>query len=248
MASSFSDLNVILLQARDTQDIEHQEQECFLERCKLETSQLTSFNLSDGVLGPVDSFFDGFDAFMIGGAGEYSVAKDYEWTEWALSLVRKAYDLEIPTFGSCWGHQLIARALGGTVEHDPLRAELGCHHVELTESGAMDELFKSFPSSFMVNMGHHDRVTKLPEDAIELANNLLQPNEAFRIANRAIYGTQFHSELDAQRERERLIRYRSYYIEQMHSEEVFQQVVNSLVETSDVDHLMFDFLNMFAVD
>jgi len=247
MAPSFSDLKVILLQARNTKDMESQEQDCFLERSKLERHQLSTFNVAHGNLIETHNFFDGYDAFFIGGAGEYSVAKDYDWTPWAMKLIQRAYDVEIPTFGSCWGHQLIARGLGGTVEHDPDRAELGCHHVRLTEQGMGDELFAAFPDSFLVNMGHHDRVTKLPDNGIELADNDSQPFEAFRIENRAIYGTQFHSELDARRERERLIRYRSYYVEQLHSEEVFQNIMNTLAETTDVDHLMFDFLTKFAV-
>jgi hypothetical protein len=74
------------------------------------------------------------------------------------------------------------------VIHDVDRAEMGCHHVELTEAGQEDELFKDFPTSFMANMGHHDRVSVLPENGIELAFNQTQPNEAFRIRNKPIYG------------------------------------------------------------
>jgi GMP synthase (glutamine-hydrolysing) len=62
-----------------------------------------------------------------------------------------------------------------------------------------------------------------------------------------MYGTQFHSELDKRREAERLIKYRSYYVDQLHSEAVFQEVMDSLRETTDVDHLMYDFLRRFAV-
>ena len=36
---TLSDLRVLLLQARDTQDVEDQEQECFLERCRIERHQ-----------------------------------------------------------------------------------------------------------------------------------------------------------------------------------------------------------------
>lgn len=164
-----------------------------------------------------------------------------------LQLVQRANDLSFPTFGSCWGHQLIARALGGTVIHDHERAELGCHHVELTDEGLNDALFKDFPPSFYANMGHHDRVSRLPANGVELANNASQPNEAFRIKDKPIFGTQFHSELDAHRERERLIRYRTYYKDQLHSEEVFQSIIHGLQETTEVDHLMFDFLTKFAV-
>ena len=98
----------------------------------------------------------------------------------------------------------------------------------------------------MANMGHHDRVTKLPDEAVELARNSSQPFEAFRIKDRPIYGTQFHSELDAARERERLYRYRSYYLEELPSEEQFQAFLDDLAETAEVDDLMYGVLTKFA--
>ncbi len=248
MADSLPSLDILLLQARNTEDMEHQEQECFLERCRLEPMQLASLNLPRMSEMPDVSLLQHYDAFFIGGAGEYSVTKDYEWMPFALDLIRHAHDINLPTFGSCWGHQLIARALGGKVIHDPELAELGCHNINLTEAGKHDELFSTFPDSFLANMGHHDRVSVLPVDGIELADNHSQPNEAFRIRNKPMYGTQFHSELDRRREGERLIKYRSYYLDQLPSEEVFQDVLNSLQDTTEVDHLMYDFLVKFAVE
>jgi len=248
MSPSHDELRVLLLQARNSADMELQEQNCFLERCRLDLGQLDSLNLGrTSAIPDPKTALDGYDAFFIGGAGEYSATGNYEWMPFVLELIQEAYKRHLPTFGSCWGHQLIARALGGRVEHDAERAEMGCHHVELTAYGRTDTLFKDFPSSFMANMGHHDRVVSLPESAVELAFNSSQPNEAFRIRDRPMYGTQFHSELDAHRERERLIRYREYYLKQLPSEEVFQNVLHGLRETTEVDHLMFDFLSKFAV-
>ena len=249
MAPSHEKLKVLLIQARNTQDMEVQEQNCFLERCRLEDHQLDCLNLGRQDC-PTDhgAVLDGYDAFFIGGAGEYSAMDDTSWMPFLLALVQDAYDRKIPTFGSCWGHQIIARALGGKVEHDPERAELGCHHIELTEDGQNDPLLGGFPHSFMANMGHHDRVTRLPDNAVELAFNRTQPYEAFRLKDSPMYGTQFHSELNAHRERERLIRYRSYYLVQLHSEEVFQEIFHGLRETTEVDHLMFDFLTKYAVN
>jgi len=248
MSESLSSIKVLLLQARNTQDMEQQEQECFLERCRIADHQLDSLNLPRTDALPGVDVLDGYDAFFIGGAGEYSATQDYPWMPFALDMIRRAHDTALPTFGSCWGHQLIARALGGKVEHDPDRAELGCHNINLTEAGKHDPLFAPFPDSFLANMGHHDRVTVLPPGAIELADNHFQPNEAFRIADKPMYGTQFHSELDKRREAERLIKYRKYYLDQLNSEETFRDVMESLQETTEVDHLMYDFLLRFAVD
>jgi len=237
-------IRVLLVQARSTSDMERQEQQCFLERCRILPEQLLTLNcpydpLTTAPLADVH-------ALMIGGAGEYSAGEDYPWMDDLLDLVREATERKLPTFGSCWGHQIIARALGGEVIHDSARAELGCLEVELTEAGAKDDLFQRFPARFKANMGHHDRVTRLPPTAIELARND-QPNQAFRLADAPVYGTQFHSELDAQREKERLIAYREYYREDLPDEKAFADVIANLAETTEVDLLLYDFLTTFAL-
>jgi len=152
----------------------------------------------------------------------------------------------LPLFGSCWGHQFIARAFGGSVVYDNTRSELGTHHVQLTEAGKADPLFESFPESFLAQMGHQDRVAELPEGAIELATNNAAPYQAFRLADAPIYGTQFHSELDADGERQRLITYRDHY-PAMQQDHFFQETLDSLRPTPDVDDLLFHFLQIFAV-
>ncbi len=245
MAKTFDDIKVLLIQARDTEDIERQEQRCFVERCRLRIDQFRPVNVVRDLLDL--DLLDGIDAVMIGGAGEYSVTRDYAWTEPLLALIRETADRDLPLFGSCWGHQLIARAFGGEVRFDPEHAEFGSRFVKLTEAGEKDHLLRDFPPCFRANMGHHDRVTRLPENAVELAFNASQRNQAFRIAGKPIYGSQFHSELDAERERERLLRYRANYIEELGSEERFQEILASLVETSEVDHLLHDFLQKFVV-
>ena len=245
MRKSFENIRVLLIQARNTADMEAQEQECFLERCRLRHDQLDSLNIARTHFH--DNILEGYDALFIGGAGEYSACDDYPWTDELLDVVRTVYRLEFPTFGSCWGHQIIARALGGRVEKDPQRAEMGCRPIQLTRAGTEDLLFRDFPSSFQANTGHHDRVVELPPGGIELAFNESQPNQAFRLAGKPIFGTQFHSELDAHRERERIFRYRNYYLDELGDEETCQRVLEELAETTEVDHLMNDFLKKFVV-
>lgn len=237
--TSLKDIRILLIQARGTSDIELQEQDCFLERCRINPTQLRPVSVLRDRLD--ERLLADADAMMIGGAGEFSAVEDYPWTSDLLDLIRTAYETRFPTFGSCWGHQLIARALGGEVVHDSDLAELGCHPVSLTEAGRHDRLFGAFPQRFLANMGHHDRVVVLPETAVELAESETQPYQAFRMDGRPMYGTQFHSELDARRERQRLFKYRAYYPE-LAADETFQAVLANLAETSEVDHLLHDFL------
>ncbi|MGI9174406.1 MAG: type 1 glutamine amidotransferase [Rhodothermales bacterium] len=239
----FDEIRVLLIQARDDAEMVQQEQGCFLERCRMESHQLIAVNVVKDRL--YAGLLDGADTLMVGGAGEYSATQDYTWMADLLGLVREAAARSLPTFGSCWGHQVIARALGGEVIYDGERAELGCLDVELTEAGQQDDLFSGFPARFQANMGHHDRVSVLPPAAVELAFNGSQRNQAFRIQGKPIYGTQFHSELDAERERERLLCYRPFYSE-IGTEEEFQSILAGLADTTEVDHLLYDFLLTFV--
>ncbi|PSQ99425.1 MAG: glutamine amidotransferase [Bacteroidetes bacterium SW_11_64_17] len=238
-------LQVLLVQCRSAPRMEKQEQTCFLERTRLRPDQLHTINVARADDDPSPALLDDADALLIGGAGKYSATQTYPWTEALDEFIRNAVDRRLPTLGSCWGHQVVARALGGRVVHDPERSELGCGWVELTEASAEDPLFCPFPARFRANMGHHDRVVELPPSAIELAHND-QPNQAFRLNDAPVYGTQFHSELDAERERERILVYREYYRTALPDEETVQRVLNNLADTTEVDNLLYDFLMTFV--
>lgn len=235
---------LLLIQARSAPDMEQQEQQCFIERCRVDPTQFSLLNVARGDV-PDPAILQQIDAVLIGGAGKYSAANDYPWMDGLLALVRDAVARDCPTFGSCWGHQIIARALGGCVHHDPDFAELGCRWVELTDAGRADPLFRCFSSRFQANMGHHDRVVTLPPNAIELASNE-QPNQAFRLTDAPVYGTQFHSELDAKRERERILAYREYYQQALPDDESVQSVIDDLADTTEVDSLLYDFLTTYV--
>jgi len=248
MSKQKRDIRILLIQARDEQDILVQERQCFIERCAIREDQLISINVLDQTPEDIEAInLQEYDAFMIGGSGAYSAANDYPWMNALLSLVNKADALSFPTFGSCWGHQVIARALGGEVAYDKELTEMGCHTINLNETGQTDTLFSDFPEQFKANMGHHDRVTILPPEGIDLAFSKTQPHQAFRIKNKPIYGTQFHSELNAERERERLIAYRPYYTE-VETEELFQQILADLAETTEVDGLLEKFLEIYVAN
>lgn len=245
MSEALGHIRLLLVQARESAEMEIQEQQCFLERCRLEPHQLTGLNV---LRDPIDTgYLREADVMMIGGAGAFSATQDYPWMNDLLDLVRYCVDSGFPTFGSCWGHQIIARALGGDVINDVSRAELGCLEVTLTNAGRTDILFRDFPRAFMANMGHHDRVSRLPSGAVELARSATQPNQAFKIADKPVYSTQFHSELDAQREKERLLVYWEHYREEIPDEAALDAIIESLADTTEVDHLLLEFLLKFVV-
>ena len=101
----------------------------------------------------------------------------------------------------------MAKALGGEVVTDKSRAELGSIAVRLTDAGRCDPLFSPLGDRFLAPMGHQDCVVRLPPQAILLASSESVTNQAFKVAEKPIYCTQFHPELGRQTLLERVHAY-----------------------------------------
>lgn len=202
---------VLLLQIRDQELPEIQEQECFVHFSGLPRRRFSFWNLIER---PAISLADcaGAGAVIVGGAGAHSVTAEHPFSAPLARLVRELVEKEVPLFGSCFGHQFIAQALGGRVITDAARSEVGTFEVELTEAGVADPWLAGLPRRFAAQFGHHDRVVELPAGAVELAASELCPHQAFRLAGQRVYGAQFHVELDPERMIARAEAYREGYL------------------------------------
>lgn len=100
----------------------------------------------------------------------------------------------IPVFGICFGHQILAQALGGEVVKNPRGREIGTIRIEKLVD---DILFDGLPSTFEANVTHIDTVARLPPGAVGLARSPLEDYHAIRFSP-TCYGVQFHPELDAE--------------------------------------------------
>lgn len=188
-------IRYLLLQVRNFDDpMREQEVECFAQALDTTVSQIAIFDLLSGPLQEADLL--NVDVVLIGGSGHYSAAGEGEWLEVALESLRFVHESRKPTFGSCWGFQAMARAMGGEVVHDLNRAELGVHHVTLTQAGKEDPVFGPSGDVIQGLMGHEDTVVKLPPGTELLASTARVENQAYRFVDRPIYCTQFHPELD----------------------------------------------------
>ena len=194
----------LLLQVRDETRAEEQERLCFLEAAALRPEQLTCHNL---VHRPqLDwALVREFDVVMVGGAGAHTVTDSYPFSDPLRQTLLRLVEARRPLFASCYGHHALVEALGGRVVTDHSTGEVGTFEVELTDSGVDDPLFAGLPRRFRTQLGHHDRVDRLPQVLIELAASDRCPYQALRAAGRPIYSTQFHSEMTVAHMEARLI-------------------------------------------
>jgi GMP synthase (glutamine-hydrolysing) len=229
----------LLLQVRNSDDpMRQQEVSCFARALHCKPAQIGVFDLLSGF--PTGADLEPYDVVLLGGSGDYSVAEGGPWLPPALAAMRELYDLNKPTFASCWGFQAMAKALGGEVVTDKNRAEIGAVEVHLTEAGRRDPLFAPLGDRFLAPMGHQDCVTKLPSQAVCLASSDKVANQAFCIPGKPIYCTQFHPELDRVALLQRLRAYPSY-VEQISGKSI-EEFSNDLKTTPQTDALLARFM------
>ena len=153
-------------------------------------ASLAEFDITQGEL-PETYAFDG--AVVTG--SRTSVYWEEEWINATKEWVDEAIARDVPFLGICWGHQLLADVLGGTVE-DMGAYEVGYSRVE--HSGE-SRLFEGISSEFTAFTSHADEVSVLPDGAEPLAENDYS-NHGFR--KDRVFGIQFHPEYDQRTARE----------------------------------------------
>jgi GMP synthase (glutamine-hydrolysing) len=115
------------------------------------------------------------------------------YDEGAPTISPEIFELGVPVLGICYGAQLAARLLGGSVEPAD-KHEYGRAHLSVTETS---NLFEGFDKGeeIQVWMSHGDRVAGLPEGFHLIGESANSPAAAFADTERNIYCVQFHPEV-----------------------------------------------------
>ncbi|WP_233161295.1 MULTISPECIES: glutamine amidotransferase [unclassified Achromobacter] len=161
------------------------------------------------------------------------------WGEDTAQWLRQAAQEGLPMFGICYGHQLLAHALGGRVDYNPAGREIGTRQLECV---ADDPLLEGLPRAFPVQTMHEQTVVDLPPGAQVLARSAMDGRQLLRLGPN-IVSTQFHPEFAVDFMREHLRQYADLYAgEQIDA----GAVADDLRPTPESASLLRRFLHIYA--
>jgi len=130
-------------------------------------------------------------AFVITGSSS-NVTEQAPWMTRAEPYLRELVTSGTPVLGICFGHQILAHALGGKVTKNPRGREIGTVPVTKVTS---DPLWAGLGDPFAANATHVESVVALPPGARLLATTSLDPYAAYALGDR-VRCVQFHPEID----------------------------------------------------
>lgn len=136
-----------------------------------------------------------YDALVVLGGSTSANDDSVPWAGRVLEMVRESVVARTPTLGICLGHQLIGRALGGTVEVNPRGQQVGVLDLGWSPSAREDPLFGELLPARAVQW-NDDLVVTLPDGAVALAETADGELQAARFAE-TVWGVQVHPEVDA---------------------------------------------------
>ncbi|MGF1432201.1 glutamine-hydrolyzing GMP synthase [Kitasatospora sp. LaBMicrA B282] len=114
------------------------------------------------------------------------------YEEGAPRLDRAIFEAGVPVFGMCYGFQLMAITLGGTVDNTGAR-EYGRTALHVSKNGST--LFEGTPGEQSVWMSHGDACSAAPEGFTVTASTDVVPVAAFENDEAKLYGVQYHPEV-----------------------------------------------------
>jgi len=124
------------------------------------------------------------------------VSQPDPWTGPTARWLHAAVDAGTPLLGICYGHQLVALALGGRVGPNPKGREIGTVEVSLDAAAKDDALFGRLPAELCVHATHVESVLELPPGAVWLGESERERNHVVAFGPRA-WGVQFHPEFES---------------------------------------------------
>lgn len=154
----------------------------------LREASFASCSVIDGAL---PAAVDDHDVYIFSGS-PHGVYEDLPWIRVAEAFVREAAAAGRVVIGGCFGHQLVAQALGGTVEKSARGWGLGAHSYAVSRR---EPWMQGGPDSVRSLVSHQDQVVRPPDGAVVLAASDFCPYAMLRIGERVLT-VQSHPEMN----------------------------------------------------
>jgi len=135
---------------------------------------------------------DECDGYITTGS-HFSVYETIPWIEQFAELTREADATSTPFVGICFGHQMIAHALGGRVDRSEKGWGVGVSTVSVQGERAAALGLGEWPDLIRLVVSHQDQVLELPRDTQLLGGNAFCPNY-FLLRRQSMLGIQGHPE------------------------------------------------------
>ncbi len=144
----------------------HGEYPDMFERLLSEQATDLRFTTWNVEMGELPHTVETADAYLITGS-KSSVYDDKDWIRGLEDFVRSLHAARQKLIGICFGHQLVAQALGGTVAKSPNGWGVGvnCYELEPSASDLADG------KEFCIIASHQDQVMSMPPGARQIARN-----------------------------------------------------------------------------
>ena len=125
-----------------------------------------------------------------------AVTDNAPWSLASGEWLRQALHAGHKILGVCYGHQLVAQAMGGRVDYLPYGRDVGTHPLAMTPGRPAHPLLPDLPATFTVNGTHCQTVAEVPASGTVMAGNANDPHQIIVYGTNAVT-TQFHPEFDA---------------------------------------------------
>ena len=158
-----------------------------------------TLNIGDGEGLPQGVQLGDFDGAWLSGSPLNVYRPEQPTVREQLDLARAIWNAGVPSFGSCWGLQLMTAALGGTARLNPNGREIGvARRICPTDAGRAHALYEGKPGAFDALCSHEDEVETLPAGAELLASNATSRVQAMAIRDgaKSFWGVQYHPEFN----------------------------------------------------
>lgn len=167
-----------------------------------------------------------FDGYVISGS-RYSVYEDLPWIKSLLSFVQDCWVKQIKIVGICFGHQIIAHALGGRAKKADAGWGFGIHSTKISDKQPWmtnsDELNGDLYNLIVI---HQDQVVELPSQFKTIGSSDFCPNSMI-VADGKMLGIQGHPEFSKE-----FCQFRADFRKDIIGPETYANTVSSLAENN----------------